>query len=84
MTSKVAIGLAAFAGWSDVELKGNVITVRRAITRGEETTKKSGKPRTIPMAQPLLVMLEAAATFNNSPWASVAATRAGKPRASTD
>lgn len=43
-TFKVAVGLAAFAGlrrseviglrWSDVDLKGSVITVRRAITEG--------------------------------------------------
>jgi len=88
VTFKVAIGLAGFAGlrrseviglrWSDVDLKGNVITVRRAITRGEETTPKSGKPRPIPIAQPLLVMLEGAAPSKKSPWAPVAVTRAGK------
>jgi len=88
VTFKVAIGLAAFAGlrrseviglrWSDVDLKGNVITVRRAITRGEETTPKSGKPRPIPIAQPLLVMLEASAMSKKSPWAPVAVTGAGK------
>lgn len=88
LNAKLAFVLAAFAGlrrseviglrWSDVDLKGNVITVRRAITRGEETTPKSGKPRPIPIARPLRVVLECFASTKKSPWAPVATTAAGK------
>jgi integrase len=87
-SARVAFALAAFAGlrrseviglrWSDVDLKGNVITVRRAVTRGEETTPKSGKPRPIPIATPLRNLLEGLAAAKKSPWAPVAVTAAGK------
>lgn len=87
-SARLAFALAAFAGlrrsevvglrWSDVDLKGNVITVRRAITRGEETTPKSGKPRAIPIAVPLRAILEPLASKKKTPWSSVATTTAGK------
>jgi integrase len=87
-TARLAFALGAFAGlrrsevlglrWSDVDLKGNTITVRRAITRGEETTPKSGDHRVIPIAEPLRLLLESAATTKKSPWASVALTKHGK------
>ncbi len=88
-TARLAFALAAFAGlrrsevpglrWSDVDLKGNTITVRRAITRGEETTPKSGDHRVIPIAEPLRRLLESAATTRKNPWASVALTTHGEP-----
>jgi len=87
-TSRLAFSLAAFAGlrrsevpglrWSGVDLKGNTITVRRAITRGEETTPKSGDHRVIPIAEPLRLLLGSAATTKKNPWASVALTTHGK------
>jgi integrase len=88
---KASLGcaLAAFAGlragevrglrWTDVDLKGLTLTVRRAITRGEETSPKSGDQRVIPIAAPLLALLREASSGRASPWAPVALTSAGKP-----
>jgi integrase len=84
----LAFSLAAFAGlrrgevtglrWSDVDLKGGVITVRRAVTRGEETTPKSGNHRVVPIAAPLRTLLDEACTQKESPWAPVTVTVKGK------
>ena len=87
-TARLAFALGAFAGlrrsevlglrWSDVDLKGSTVTVRRAITRGEETTPKSGDHRVIPIAEPLRVLLENAAKAKKNPWAPVALTKHSK------
>lgn len=87
--AQLAFALAAFAGlragevrglrWSDLDLKGNTLTVRRALTRGEATTPKSGDQRVIPIAAPLRLLLDAAESSRSSPWASVAMTALGKP-----
>jgi len=86
--TRLAFALAAFAGlragevrglrWSDLDLKGNTLTVRRALTRGEETTPKSGDQRVIPIAAPLRLLLDAAEANRASPWAPVAVTAYGK------
>jgi integrase len=86
---RLAFALAAFAGlragevrglrWSDVDLKGVAITVRRSITRGEETTPKSGDQRVVPIAAPLLPLLHEASARRASPWAPVALTALGQP-----
>lgn len=87
--ARLAFALAAFAGlragevrglrWTDIDLKGNTLTVRRALTRGEETTPKSGDQRVVPIAAPLRLLLEAAEPNRSNPWASVAVTAFGKP-----
>jgi integrase len=87
--ARLAFALGAFAGlragevrglrWTDIDLKGNTLTVRRALTRGEETTPKSGDQRVVPIAAPLRLLLEAAEPKRSSPWASVAVTAFGKP-----
>jgi len=87
--ARLAFALAAFSGlragevrglrWSDLDLKGNTLTVRRALTRGEATTPKSGDQRVIPIAAPLRLLLDAAESSRSSPWASVATTALGKP-----
>lgn len=84
----LAFGLAAFAGlrsgevrglrWSDVDFRGGVISVRRSITHGQETTPKSGSHRIIAIAAPLREMLESAAKAKKNPWAHVALTRRGQ------
>jgi integrase len=86
--ARLAFSLAAFAGlrrgevtglrWSDVDLKGGVITVRRAVTRGEETTPKSGNHRAVPIAAPLRALVEEATATKKSPWAPVTVTIKGK------
>lgn len=58
--------------WTDVDVKGNTLTVRRALARGKETTPKSGDQRVAPIAAPLGVLLEAAEPSRSSPWAPVA------------
>jgi len=54
--------------WTDIDLKGNTLTVRRALTRGEETTPKSGDQRVVPIAAPLRALLEAAEPSRSNPW----------------
>ena len=86
--SRLAFALAAFAGlragevrglrWTDIDLKGNTLTVRRALTRGEETTPKSGDQRVMPIAAPLRLLLDVAESSRSSPWAPVALTAYGK------
>jgi integrase len=86
--ARLAFALGAFAGlragevrglrWTDIDLKGNTLTVRRALTRGEETTPKSGDQRVVPIAAPLRLLLDAESK-RSSPWASVAVTAFGKP-----
>jgi integrase len=77
--ARLAFALAAFAGlrsgevrglrWSDVDLKGNTLTVRRALTRNEETTPKSGGHRVVPITAALRALLDAAEPTRASPWA---------------
>ena len=87
--ARLAFGLAAFAGlragevrglrWSDVDLRANTLTVRRSITRGQETTPKSGDHRVVPLAGPLRALLDAArVSRSKNPWATVALTAHGK------
>jgi integrase len=86
--TRLGFALAAFAGlrsgevrglrWSDVDLRGGIISVRRSITHGQETTPKSGSHRSVPIAAPLRELLEDAAKAKKNPWAHVALTRAGK------
>jgi integrase len=87
--ARLAFELAAFAGlrasevrglrWSDVDLPGRAITVRRGITSGIETTPKSHHQRRIPMSRELYATLAEAAKAKRGPWAPVALTRQGKP-----
>ena len=88
--ARLAFGLAAFAGlragevrglrWSDVDFRANTLTVRRSITRGQETTPKSGDHRVVPLAAPLRALLDAArVSRSKNPWATVALTAHGKP-----
>jgi integrase len=86
---RLAFLLAAYAGlrasevrglrWPDVDLGAGVITVRRGICHGIESTPKSGHGRVIPIAEPLRDALEAAKESRKSPWGEVAITRNGKP-----
>ena len=86
--ARLAFALAAFAGlrasevrglqWSDIDLRGGAIAIRRGVTRGETTTPKSGEPRTIPIAGPLRALLEAMPKPRLKPWAPVAVTAQGK------
>ena len=65
--------------WSDVDLRANTLTVRRSITRRQETTPKSGDHRVVPLAGPLRALLDAARVSRpKSPWADVALTAHGK------
>jgi len=88
--ARLAFGLAAFAGlragevrglrWSDLDLRANTLTVRRSITRGQETTPKSGDHRVVPLASPLRALLDEARSSRwKNPWAFVALTAHGKP-----
>jgi integrase len=88
--ARLACMLAGFAGlragevrglcWSDVDFTSNTITVRRSITRREETTPKSHHHRVIPMATPLRTVLEGLAPKDKrSQWGAVATTSFGKP-----
>ncbi len=52
--------------------------MRRAMTRGEETTPKSGNHRVVPIAAPLRALLEVACETKKSPWAPVTVTVKGK------
>jgi integrase len=86
--ARLAFALAAFAGlragevrglkWSDVDLKGNTITVRCSVTRGESAAPKSGDHRVIPIAEPLRELLLETLPTRKSPWALVALTAKGK------
>jgi integrase len=86
--ARLAFALAAFAGlragevrglkWSDVDLKGNTVTVRCSVTRGESAAPKSGDHRVIPIAEPLRELLLEALPTRKTPWALVALTAKGK------
>lgn len=86
--ARLAFALAAFAGlragevrglrWSDVDLRDGTVTVRRAISRREVSTPKSGSHRVIPIAAPLRILLERAAANRENPWAAVATTAKGQ------
>jgi integrase len=85
--ARQAFALAAFAGlraaevrglrWSDVDLRGGTITVRRGITRGEVVTPKSGSHRVVPIAAPLRAILESS-TIARGPALPVAPTAFGQ------
>jgi integrase len=65
---RLAFALAAYAGlragevralrWEDVDLVAKVLVVRLSHSKGETSTPKSGHEREIPLAAPLLVLLE--------------------------
>lgn len=86
--ARLAFALAAFAGlragevrglrWSDIDLKGGTLTVRRAISRREVTTPKSGSHRVVPIAGPLRALLDGSVMTRRNPWAPVAMTAHGK------
>jgi len=88
-SARLAIGLGAFAGlrageirglrWPDIDLKAGTITIRRSITRREESTPKSGHQEVLPIIDDLRLLLEAAQANRKSPWCAVALTAKGKP-----
>jgi integrase len=43
--------------WTDIDFEHGALTIRRAITRGAETSPKSGKSRTVKMPATLTTML---------------------------
>jgi integrase len=67
---RLALALAVYAGLragevralrvGDVDLERKVLTIRRARCRGQEGVPKSGHDRTVPIAGPLLPLVEAA------------------------
>jgi integrase len=87
--AQLACALAAFAGlragevrglrWPDVDLKIGTITIRRSITRNEESTPKSGNHDVLPIVASLGTLLEAALVKRKNPWAEVALTNKGQP-----
>jgi integrase len=88
-SARLALSLMAFAGLRpsevrglrrcDVDLKSGVLTVRRGLIVGEETTPKSHHHRAVPLAAPLQAILESLAKRKQSPGAEVALTAGGKP-----
>jgi integrase len=66
--AQLAFGLAIYGGLrsgeiralrgGDVDLRRGVITIRRAISAGEEVTTKSGHERQVPIAEPLHELLK--------------------------
>lgn len=84
---KVAIALAAYAGerageviaqrWANVNLATKTIFVREAMTHGILVLPKSGHERSIPIAGPLLEILEDAYPKRTSEY--VAPSRRGTP-----
>lgn len=87
--ARVAFALAAFAGlragevrglrWPDVDFRNGTITVRRSVTRGEESTPKSGHQEVLPLVPSLRAVLEVAFAEKKGPWDNVALTKQGKP-----
>lgn len=87
--ARLAFSLIAYGGlrpsdvrglrWPDVDLKARTITIRRAITRGEETTPKSGHQEVLPIVASLQSQLETALAKRKDPWAHVALTFKGEP-----
>jgi integrase len=85
----LALSLIAFGGlrpgevrglrWPDVDLKAKTITIRRSITRGVESTPKSGHQDVLPIVASLQAQLEAALAKRKDPWAHVAITSKGEP-----
>lgn len=83
---RLAFALSAYAGlragevralrWADVDLAVRTITVRRARSRGIESTPKSGHERAIPIAPQLFGLLEEASpktglvalNMDGEPW----------------
>lgn len=87
---RLALALAVYAGLragevrglrvGDVDLERKVLTIRRARCRGQEGVPKSGHDRTVPIAGPLLPLVEAACTRKKTaPMAYLTTTRAGEP-----
>jgi integrase len=84
---RLAFALAAFAGlragevrgleWRDVDLVEETIIVRRSICRKITATPKSGHERVVPIAAPLRVYLDAAATKPHQPTTTVAPSSRG-------
>ncbi len=88
-SARLAFGLAAFAGlrageirglrWSDIDLTVGTITIRRSVSRGEESTPKSGHQEVVPIVPSLGSLLEAAQASRKNLWPNVALTVKGKP-----
>lgn len=88
-STRLAFALGAFAGlrsgeirglrWSDVDLKAGTITVRSSISRGEESTPKSGNQDVLPVIPFLRSLLEAAQAGSQSTWVNVAFKTRDKP-----
>lgn len=83
----LVFALAAYAGlrageirglrWGDVDLGSRTLVVRRAITKGQVVTPKSGHERLVPIAEPLHALLSAAEP--GEPGVAVARTEQGVP-----
>jgi len=81
----VAFALAAYAGlragevralrWWDVDFRAGLIRVRRSLSHGVESTRKSGEARPVPSSTPLRAFLEAAPKPRKDPQARVAVTK---------
>ena len=93
-TSRLAFGIAAYAGlrasevrglrWSDIEFGTNTLVVRRGICHGIESSPKSHHQRIVPLAAPLQAVLEAVKRRKKkSPWSPVSLTMYGKPWSDT-
>lgn len=85
---RLAFGIAAYAGlragevralrWIDVDRDATLLVVRDSQSKGETSTPKSGHEREVPIAEPLLVVIEAvgpkagrelvATTGRGAPW----------------
>jgi integrase len=82
LPGKAAVAVLAYAGlragevrglrWQDVNLDTGVLYVRRAFTKNEVSTPKSGHERAIPIAPALMTVLQAAAKAKPKPTAPVA------------
>lgn len=83
---QLAFALAAFAGlragevralrWADVDLGAGLLVIRHSRSKGVTSTPKSGHEREVPIAEPLLVLLEEAG--RQAPHALVSTTAHGK------
>ncbi len=80
-SAQLAFELIAFGGlrpcevrglrWTDVDLQARTLTVRRAITDGEETTPKSHHAEVLPLCPRVGARLERAKPARKSPWSAV-------------
>lgn len=62
-----------------MDFRTRTLTVRRALTLGEEVTPKSHHQRPIPIAGRLFKLLSETSDKKQSPWSPVAVTGKGQP-----